>query len=370
MFVKTIAAARWTLLTIVAIAAVPLTAQQPKIEPQLVAELQYAPGNIAVTPEGRVFMSLFGGYNPPWKLAELVDGELKPYPDAAWASEPVEGSDVGIYSVLGLRSDQNGTLWLLDHGSRGRNPASLVAWDTRSESLYKRIAINPPYSGSGMFLNDLAVDSTHNQVFVAVVSDPPHILSINTETGAMRQLLVDDPSMQSEGIPVVLQGRELGNFNRDGQIEPRQGGLNPITIDSQNEWLYYGAMTGASLYRVRVNDLLDESLSADRLSARVERYADKVPSAGLTMDDAGNVYVTDLGGQGIGVTNSAGEYRLLFSDERIEWPDGMAIGPDSQVYFNINQQNRGTDSHRIEGGAAPPFYIFRFNALAEASPGR
>lgn len=338
--------------------------------PEVVGVLDTAPGNIAVTPEGRIIVSTFGGYNPEWKIMELVAGELLPYPNEAWAKEPEQGSSVGVTSVLGLRSDRNGVLWLLDHGSRGREQSQLVAWDTRNKQLYKQILINPPFGGDGAFLNDLALSPDSRYVFVAVISDPAHILIINTESGAMRKVLVDHVSMHSEGIEVLLDGKALGNFNRAGEFEARQGGLNPITIDSQGEWLYYGAMTGASLYRVRVADLLDESLSDGELGTRVERYGDKAPSAGLTMDDGGNVYVTDVGSKGVGYTNAAGDFHLLFSDPRIEWPDGMAVGPDDYIYFNINQQNRGTDSHAVEGGAAAPFYIFRFPAVAPATVGR
>ena len=47
-------------------------------------------------------------------------------------------------------------------------------------------------------------------------------------------------------------------------------GVNPITIDVEYAWLYYGAMHGTKLYRVRTRHLLDATLSPEELEA-VER---------------------------------------------------------------------------------------------------
>ncbi len=65
-------------------------------------------------------------------------------------------------------------------------------------------------------------------------------------------------------------------------------------------------MTGTSMYRVRTRDLLDESLDESSLRARVERYGDKPLSDGSTVDSAGNVYITAIADDAIGVTRSDG----------------------------------------------------------------
>src|SRR5262245_42513743 len=50
---------------------------------ELVADLDYPPGNIAVSPTGRVFFTFHPQGSPPQKVVELVNGRLVPYPDAA-----------------------------------------------------------------------------------------------------------------------------------------------------------------------------------------------------------------------------------------------------------------------------------------------
>ncbi len=75
---------------------------------------------------------------------------------------------------------------------------------------------------------------------------------------------------------------------------------------------YYGSIHRTSVYHVRATDLLDRSLSKEELAGRVERYGEKAPSDGISIDGAGNVYVTDLQNNAIGVTTPDGGYRVLW----------------------------------------------------------
>ena len=43
-------------------------------------------------------------------------------------------------------------------------------------------------------------------------------------------------------------------------------------MDALAEWVYFGAMSGTVLYRVRTADLRDASLSEEALARRVERF--------------------------------------------------------------------------------------------------
>ena len=79
---------------------------------EVVAELSQAPGNIAVTPDGRFIISQHALYMPPHPVIELLpDGGTKPFPNEAWAVKP--GKDgVGLTSVLGIQSDRQGIVWI------------------------------------------------------------------------------------------------------------------------------------------------------------------------------------------------------------------------------------------------------------------
>ena len=130
-------------------------------------------------------------------------------------------------------------------------------------------------------------------------------------------------------------------------------------------------MHGTAIYRVPVMVLNDETLSADDLGDKVERYGDKPLSDGISIDNAGNVYITDLTGYGIGVTKPDGTYERIIEDkEFFIWPDSFAASPDGTMVGNINQLNRTETLNAGEDLSKPPFYLYRFTPLADVTVGR
>ena len=71
---------------------------------EVVANLDFPPGNIAVSATGRVFFTFHPDGDPSFQLAELVDGRPVPYPDAAFQHERSDG--LYFQSVLALRIDR------------------------------------------------------------------------------------------------------------------------------------------------------------------------------------------------------------------------------------------------------------------------
>ena len=117
--------------------------------------------------------------------------------------------------------------------------------------------------------------------------------------------------------------------------------------------------------------LADPDLKPEERAVAVERYGDKPPSDGITMDAENNVYITDGGGNTIGVTRPDGTYEPLIVDRRIEWPDGLSNGPDGFIYGTVNRLN---NTPQLNGGESTavdaPYYIIRFRALGKTVPGR
>ncbi|WP_419779770.1 hypothetical protein [Maridesulfovibrio sp.] len=89
----------------------------------------YRGGGIAITPQGRIFISMFPMDGPKYRVVELMANEEKrPFPTIDWSDGPEIGK-VGINAVIGIHSDSNGVLWILDMGGE-KYPAQFVAWDT------------------------------------------------------------------------------------------------------------------------------------------------------------------------------------------------------------------------------------------------
>ena len=350
----------------------PVIAQTDEAEGQLeiVAEFpaEHPPGNIAVTPEGRLIMSQHQFYGAPLRVVEVLDdGSVSPFPNQAWSSEPNQNG-VGLNTVLGLRSDSDGIVWMLDRSAGEGKPGKIVGWDTLNDELYQVIYLPQPIISESSFLNDLAVDLDHNAIYITDTAsgEDSALIVVDLNTGFSRRVLEGDISTRPEDIPTIIDERVI---NLEGK--PAKIGVNPITVDPANEWVYYAPMSGTSLYRIATEDLLDSSLSPAELSSRVERYGDKPVCDGITVDSAGNVYITSITDNAIGVVGETGEYQTLYQDDKLlSWTDGMSFGSDDYVYVTVSQLQNSPPLNNGKNDFEPPFYLVRFPALASGEVGR
>ena len=342
------------------------TAQIDDVALEIVAELggETPPGNIAVGPDGRVFLSIHEFYGQPVRVVELLqDGRVKPYPNEDWGYAAQQRESGGLYGVLGLNVDPDGVLWMLDTSGKDR-AGRLVGWNTKTEKLHRVIYLAKPVVKENAFLNDLAIDTKHNAIYIADTGTASMIV-VDLNTGVARRVLEAVDQTKAENIDMVIDGKTvmLGGA-------PARLGINPITIDHKNDYVYFGAMTGTSVYRIKTQDLLNTALSEDALRARVEHYGKKPISDGITMDDGGNVYITSITDDSIGVTKPDGSYETLVARDDLSWPDGLAIGPGGYVYGTVNELHRSPVLNGGKNGSKGEFKVIRFKALNPASIGR
>ncbi len=326
----------------------------------------HPPGNIAIGPDGRKFLSIHEFYGHDLKLVELLnDGSVRPYPNKKWAYAPKNGGN-GLHGVLGLNVDENGVLWLLDTSAADR-AGRLIGWDTHNEKLVQLIYLAKPVITDSSFLNDLAVDNKNGFVYIADTAgnNQAAIIVVNLKTGQARRVLEGSRYTIAEDIDMVIDGRVI---HLGGQ--PARLGINPITIDPQYKWVYFGAMSGTSIYRVKTKHLANFKLRGDKLEAKVKRYGDKPISDGITVDGGGNVYITSITDGTIGVTQPDGNYQVLFEDDNIIWPDGFAYGPDDKIYFTINQLHLSPVLNDGKDDSSDSYQIMSFDAQIPGKVGR
>lgn len=353
-------------------------------ELEVAARFDDRPGNPAFTPDGRFILSLHPfpyGDPSPYRVVEVLeDGSTRPFPNEGWSTEPGEDG-VGLHDVIGVQSDRKGVLWILDMGGEdlSTSPLKLVAWGTRREELQRVIHIPPHARRPNSFQQDFAIDEVRGTIFIADVGrgdlfgpSDPAIVAVDLRTGHVWRALEGHPSLQpEEGVSVEIEGHPIRAENPQGELEEPRIGLDPIVIDPANEWVYYGSIHGTSVYRVRSADLLDMGISKEELAGRVERYGEKAPCDGISIDDAGNVYVTDLQNNAVGVTTPDGAYRVLVrDDERLAWPDGFSFGPDGYLYVAVSQLHRWAGFNAGEEASEAPFSVLRFRPLAPSAVGR
>ncbi|MEM8781525.1 MAG: L-dopachrome tautomerase-related protein [Planctomycetota bacterium] len=352
-------------------------------EPPLtvVHEMAQRPGNIAVGPTGRIFASVHLIQSPTVHVVELLPNNTqRAYPNARWATAPHADKPEGISAIIGIEADAEHTLWMLDNGNPAAGfPPKLIAWQTDTEELYKMWEIDAGVENS--FMQDMAIDRERRMAYIADMAGarPPYpsrpaFVVLNLATGeAVRRL---------EGHPLLLAEPDA-DFNAGGQpilnppppgsdepIDPLPG-LNPITIDPALEWVYFGAMRGTSVYRIKAEDLASFELTDEQLAGHIERVGPKPVSDGINVDTAGNVYITDLPANAIGVLTPEGEYRhLVKDDDLLIWPDGISYGPDGYYYTNVNQLHRHPGLNAGTDASDPPYRVVKFKPLAPSALGR
>ena len=328
-------------------------------------DAQHPPGNIAITPSGRKFLSVHGFFGQKQKIMELLsDGTTKPYPNEEWAYAYNNGK--GFYDVLGINVSSDGVLWMLDT-SGPDHAGRLVGWDTNKEQLHKIIYLAKPTITDTSFLNDLVIDNKHGVVYIADTAQGSQaaIITVNLKTGVARRVLQDSYYTTAENIDMVIDGRTM---SLGGQ--PARLGVNPITLDPNEDWLYFGSMSGTSVYRIATSAINNESLSAKALEDKVTRYGTKPISDGIIVDGGGNVYVTDITNGAIGVVKPTGDYEVLFKDERLSWPDGFSYGADHKIYFTVDDLHNSPVLNNGKNQSHGKFKVMSFEPLVKGKVGR
>ena len=239
----------------------------------IIAELDSGPGNVTVTDDGLIIMSLHQFYQPKYTVVEFKDNVLTPFPNKELADLDSKAA-MKLDSVLGIRFANN-IVWMLDNGMRSGVTPKLVGWDIKADKLRRVIMLPSPIAPKDAFVNDFAVDTRHNHIFI---SDPAGganagLIVVNLNTGKARRVLEGHSSVIPENIDLIIDNVPIQVRDKSGKLNRSHIGVNPITEDLDNEWVYFGPMHGLSLYRIKADDLVNEALDAKTLASRVERLA-------------------------------------------------------------------------------------------------
>jgi sugar lactone lactonase YvrE len=329
---------------------------------EVVANLDFPPGNVAVSASGRVFATFHPQGAPPLSVFELRDGVPVAYPPGGLPG------GLAYQSPLAVRIDAKNRLWVLDDGRYGFGQARLLAFDLATDALVHRHDFPSKIALLGSDLNDFQVSPDGRHVYIADASlfaEIPAIVDYDVHRQRSRRLLQGHRSVLAEPFVPVVQGVRMEFFGFFA-IRPN---VDSIGLDEAGEWLYFAPVTSRWLWRVPTAALDDETLLREPLEARVERFAEKTMSDGIALDSAGTVYVTDPEHSAIATLDAKGELHTLLRDPRLRWPDGLSFGPDGWLYVTCSALHQivlqGQDAVR----AHAPYQIFRFKPGALGTPG-
>jgi sugar lactone lactonase YvrE len=329
---------------------------------EVVANLDFPPGNVAVSAGGRVFATFHPEASPPIAVFELRDGVPVAYPPGGLPG------GLTYQSVLSLRVDRKNRLWLLDYGRHGLGQPRLLAFDLATDALVYRHDFPSKIALVGSMLNDFQVAPDGRHVYIADASlfvQVPAIVDYDVAQQRARRLLQGHESVLPEKFIPVVHGARM-QFYGVFAIRP---GVDSIALDDAGEWLYFAPVTSRTLWRVRTADLDDESLAREVLESRAERFADKTMSDGIAIDSEGTLYLTDPEHSAIVALGQDRVLRTLVKDERLRWPDGLSFGPDGWLYVSCSALDRVILRSAEEIRAHAPYQIFRFKPGASGVPG-
>ncbi len=316
-----------------------------QIEATPVAEVIFAnesfiPGNIAIGDNGDMFFSVNPLLNPEVKLYKVSKGgtQVTPYPSA----EYVVGDNSIIEGVLGIKIEDD-ELWMLDMLA-----PKFVVWDIDKNRLVDTIAIPNSVLRPNSFLQDFVIDDDNNRVIIAdmtLSSDDmpsyPAFIVYDMKTRTFRRIAERHPSMLAE----VAGGYDL----------------NPIAIDPDEDWIYFGAMNGRKIYRVPT----DAFASERRVISGIEYFSDKPFSDGIAVDDDGNVYIANIEDDAIAVSNKRkGFTNIAMLPEGQSYPEGLVI-EDDYVYATVSQQDKSAAMNRGKDSTQKPYVVVRTEVMEE-----
>jgi hypothetical protein len=116
---------------------------EPVSNYDIIARLTQAPGNVTATGAGRIIMSQHQFYEPQYSVVERhADNSLTPFPNKE-LNDRTSDSDLKLDSVLGIRTDVNGVVWMLDDGMRSGATPKLVGWDTKADKAPRHLFAAP-----------------------------------------------------------------------------------------------------------------------------------------------------------------------------------------------------------------------------------
>jgi RNA polymerase sigma factor (sigma-70 family) len=132
------------------------------------------------------------------------------FPNADW-NTPQKGTDHYLDNVLGLRSDENGIVWIVDMGFRAKITPKLVGWNTRTDKLERIYYMPVPITRSGSQPQDIVIDQKNRKFYIADEDigpggDGSHaaIIIIDMDTGRARRVLDGGKSTVPENVPITV----------------------------------------------------------------------------------------------------------------------------------------------------------------------
>lgn len=323
--------------------------QEEAVQLEVVGEFKTRPGNVAASNDGRVFSTMHPLDKDNNQLVEVkANNEIVPFPNADYQKNGGPAADEKLDTPLGVRVDENNILWVIDMG-QNLGKTRLFGFDIATQQEVFRLDFPKEVAPAGSFVQDLAVDEVNGWVYLADIADAG-ILAVNMKTQTVRRF--GNEILAAEDIDMIIDEKVI----YFGGV-PARVAVNPITLSSDRNSLFFGAMNGTKWYTVPAN-LFRDNAADSLIAASITVAGDKPISDGVATDAAGNHYFTNLQEDGLDILGTDGVLKPLIRDPKIIWADNVDV-KGGYAYFTVNQLHTAPTFTGAEDQGKPPYFIYK-----------
>ncbi len=317
-----------------------------------VATSEYQWTGLAISRRDRMFVNFpRWSKETPVSVGEIIDGVVKPFPNDSWNNWSKDVPAKAFVCVQSIAIDDHDALWVLDTGydleTDSSTNAHLYVFDIGKRKLLKEYAFPNTVVHGNSYLNDFRIDRKKGVVYLTD-SGLGGIVVLDLKTAISKRVLGAHPSTLTERSEIVVEGRVRKHpVHSDG-----------IELDRKNDYLYYCALMGENIYRIKTDALLDDRIPEARRGQFVEKFATSGANDGIFFCRDGNLFLSSLELNAISVARPDGTLEEVISGEAIKWPDTFAMDSKGNLYFTISQIH----IPRSERGS---YKIFRLDAVKQ-----
>ncbi len=323
---------------------------------------------MAETADGRIFVDFprIDASLPNPSVAEIgPGGALLPFPGGSWNGwRPGADPARAFVSVNAIHLGPDGNLWVVDNaaaGFIGKPPVpggqKIVVLDPHGGAVVRVYPFGADVLKPKSAVDDIRFNGRHAYVTDAGV---PGLIVLDLDTGRARRVLDHDRSTTA-ARPAIVDGHIL----RGPDGKPAAINADQLEVTPDGATLYVQPLPGP-LYRIPTRLLDDPAVPAAALTKAVEFWYDTPSLGGTAIDQAGNLYLNDLGTDSILKLGPDRHLTLVIHDARLHWADAPVIDGHGDLLVPVPQLDRTAAFNHGHTAIAWPVAIYRLHLGAKA----
>ncbi len=297
---------------------------------------------VTVSSKGRIFANF-----PRWRngvknpVVEVKNGKATSYPNKDWNGWKI-GDSIANNTFVAVQSvvANDNILYVLDT----KNPLfkgvqlnpTIYAFNLETDKLLKTYILSEKSFHKNSYINDLRIDKRLNKMYL---TDSGHagLVVVDLISGENFRVLDNHTSTLAETDQLSFSNGVWKNtVHSDG-----------IALDTNNQKLYFHALTGYSLYSIDTDILA--SGNNEEIENNVQFVAKTSAPDGMIIDNSGNLYLSDLENNKILKYNISNKTLNDFiGGAKVKWADTFSIYNDYLYYTNSRINEASNDISDLE----------------------